>query len=270
MPRRSLGARVVRAAALLVYVSILMLFILGPVVVTVAMSFTSKDYLSFPPSGFSLRWYDQVVSSSLFVGALSLSITVAVLTVLLVLAISIPASYAMVRYAFRGRALLGSLYNSPLLLPQLIVGISLLQFLSFFKIGAGLGPLVLGHTIVAFPFAVRFITSGLHGYDKSMEEAATSLGSGALRTFFRITFPVLKAPLISAALFAFLVSFDNVNVSVFLSNAAQTTAPVLLFSLLEAGQDPSIAAFSAIFLLMAVGIILVLHKLVGLQLIVGR
>jgi putative spermidine/putrescine transport system permease protein len=270
LPVASLRSRLVKAAALAAYLSILMLLILGPVVVTVAMSFTSKDYLSFPPSGFSLRWYEMVVSSRLFVDALSLSLTVALLTVLLVLATSIPASYALVRHRFRGQVLLGSLYNSPLLLPQLIVGISLLQFLSFLKIGTGVGPLVLGHTIVAFPFAVRFVTSGLYGYDRSMEEAAISLGSGAFRTFFRITFPVLKAPLISAALFAFLVSFDNVNVSIFLSNASQTTAPVLLFSLLEAGQDPSIAAFSTIFLLIAVGIILVLNKLVGLQAIVGR
>jgi putative spermidine/putrescine transport system permease protein len=270
MPKTSFGARAARVAALAAYVLILMLFILGPVVATVAMSFTSKDYLSFPPSGFSLKWYELVLSSNQFMGALSLSITVAVLTVLLVLAASIPASYAIVRYKFRGQALLGSLYNSPLLLPQLIIGVSLLQFLSFFKIGTGIGPLVLGHAIIAFPFAVRFVTSGLHGYDKSMEDAATSLGSGTLRTFFRITFPVLKAPLVSAALFAFLVSFENVNVSVFLSNPAQTTAPVLLFSLLEAGQDPSIAAFSAIFLLLGVGMILALHKLVGLQTIVGR
>jgi putative spermidine/putrescine transport system permease protein len=270
MPRPSFGARAVKAIALAAYLSALMLFILGPVVVTVAMSFTSKDYLSFPPSGFSLKWYDQVLSSSLFTGALSLSVTVALLTMLLVLAISIPASYAIVRYRFRGQGILGSLYNSPLLLPQLIVGISLLQFLSYIKIGAGLGPLVLGHVIVAFPFAVRFITSGLHGYDKSMEDAATNLGSGALTTFFRITFPVLKAPIISAALFAFLVSFDNVNISVFLSRSPQVTAPVLLFGLLEAGQDPSIAAFSAIFLLMAVAIVLVLHRLVGLQAIIGR
>ena len=99
------------------YLSVLLLFILGPVVVTVGMSFTSKDYLSFPPSGFSLKWYGEVLSSGLFMGALSLSVTVALLTTLLVLAVSIPASYAIVRYRFRGQALLGSLYNSPLVLP---------------------------------------------------------------------------------------------------------------------------------------------------------
>jgi putative spermidine/putrescine transport system permease protein len=270
MPRPSVGARAAKSIALAAYISVLLLFILGPVVVTVAMSFTSKDYLSFPPSGFSLQWYDQVLSSGLFMGALSLSVVIALLTTSLVLAISIPASYAIVRYRFRGQSLLGSLYNSPLVLPQLIVGISLLQFLSYLKIGTGVGPLVLGHVIVAFPFAIRFITSGLHGYDKSMEDAATNLGSNPFTTFFRITFPVLKAPLISAALFAFLVSFDNVNVSIFLSRSPQVTAPVLLFGLLEAGQDPSIAAFSAIFLLTAVAIIFVLHKTVGLQAIIGR
>jgi len=270
MPKPSIGARVLKGGALAIYLSVLMVFILGPVVVTISMSFTSKDYLSFPPAGFSLRWYDQVLSSDLFLGALSLSITAALLVTAVVLAVAIPASYAIVRYRFRGHGVLGSLYNSPLLLPQLIVGICLLQFLSFLKIGTGLGPLVLGHAIVAFPFALRFITSGLHGYGRSMEDAATNLGSGALTTFSRITFPILKAPLISAALFAFLVSFDNVNISIFLTRSPQVTAPVLLFDLLEAGQDPSIAAFSAIFLLMAVATILVLHKVVWLQTIIGR
>lgn len=270
MPRPSAGARAARSVVLAVYVLVLSLFILGPVVVTVAMSFTSKDYLSFPPSGFSLQWYHAVLSSGLFMGALSLSITVALLTTVLVLAVSIPASYAMVRHRFRGQGVLSSLYNSPLILPQLIVGVCLLQFLSYIRIGTGVGPLVLGHVIVAFPFALRFITAGLQGYDKSLEDAATNLGSNVITTFSRITFPVLKAPLISAALFAFLVSFDNVNISAFLTRSPQVTAPVLLFSLLEANQDPSIAAFSAIILLMAVAIILVLHKLIGLQTIIGR
>ncbi|MDQ7819009.1 MAG: ABC transporter permease [Armatimonadota bacterium] len=256
-----------RALGRLYLVSVFV-FLLAPVVVAVLTSFNPTRLNLFPPQGVSLIWYREFLQADNFTHAfvavsLKLALIVAVVTGLLAL----PAAYALSRYRFRGRTLLQTLFLSPMMVPQMVVGIALLLFFARYTFADELR-IVVGHTLIALPIAIRAITASLEGSDPQLEEAALSLGANPLQTFARVTAPLIGSGLLAAMLFAFTLSFTDVNVALFLTGPRTTTLPVEVFAYLRWESTPVIAAIAAVQVAMILVIALVIHRLAGLDAVV--
>ncbi|MDI7246760.1 MAG: ABC transporter permease [Bacillota bacterium] len=258
MKRPEIGRSFV-VASFLVYA-----FLMFPMLVILMSSFDPKEYMSFPPTGFSLRWYAHVFDVELFMVGLKTSVSVALLSTLVALILGVPAAYLLVRFNFRGKAVLQSFFLSPLVVPGIVLGCALLRF---FVIVGGIPiypGLVLGHTILVIPYAVRVTTASLVNLPVSVEEAALSLGATGTQSFFKVVLPNIKTGLLGAVLLSFITSFNNVPVSLFLSGPNVTTLPIQMMIYGEYYFDPSIAALSVIVLLMTMMLVYLMERTIGL------
>ena len=253
MPRRRTRRFDLARTALFAYVVLFLLFILAPLIVVVGSSFEPRELLRFPPQGLSLRWYHQALNSDLFVGAAWNSLVIAVLATLGALLLGVPAAYGLARFDFRGREAVSGLLNSPLLVPELVMGLALLQILAGLHIASSLVTLTLGHILICLPYVVRTIHSAVLGVDRSIEEAAANLGAARWRIYLTILLPIIRPALYAAILFSFLMSFDNAVLSLFLVSARTSTLPISVYNYVQYSLDPAIAAVST--LLMAVSVV---------------
>jgi putative spermidine/putrescine transport system permease protein len=248
----------------------LLLFLVVPTGIVIVMSFDSRGYFgAFPPPGLSLRWYDRLLSSQTFLAALTNSLLLGTSVSLLSLLISIPAAYFFTRYRFKGQALLMSVYMSPLVVPGTVIGVALLNFFTVLNMRVSFVNLMIGHLIITFPFALSTLVGALTVYDPTLEEAAMMLGTNRIQAFLKVTLPIFRAAVLASAIFVFSISFDEVSMSVFLTDPYTSTFPVTIFSLLRASTDLTIAAASTIFASLNVVLILVLGKAFGFQKVVG-
>lgn len=253
------------AISLLVY-----LFLLGPILVVVATSFSPNSGLEFPPSGLSLQWYEKALTYGPFRAAAMTSVIVALIGTLLALAVGVPAALALQRYEFKGKAALQSFFLSPVIVPEIVVGLALLQqVMVAFQLTA-LWALILGHTVVLIPYAVRVTGASLATYDARVEEAARGLGAGALTTFFRVTLPMIKPGILSAAILSLITSFNNVPLSLFLTGPGVSTLPIQMFIYVEFSFDPTVAAISALLLVVTILFAFLTERLVGLKNVFAR
>lgn len=244
----------------------LYLFLLAPIVIVVIAAFNSGEYLRFPPEGFSLRWFDNFLNSEPFVDAFLFSLRLAVIVTILATVIGTAAAFYVVRYSRRARSGLQLLMISPLPVPAILTGIALLIF--FYAIGLGtrgMVGLVIGHTLISLPYVFLTVSTVLVGFNRSLEEAARSLGAGPWTTFRRITLPIIKGGMISGAVFAFIVSFDQFPISLLLAGVGSTPLPLQLFDYLRFSFDPTAAAVSTISILMTVVVVIITERLVGLE-----
>jgi putative spermidine/putrescine transport system permease protein len=254
---KSAGA-LYRLTILLIYI-----FLLVPIVVVFLASVSTTSYLTFPPESLTLKWYGKALTQTQYVDGFKFSLVLAVVTVCISLTIGILAALAITRYSFPGRDFVNAFVLSPLIFPMIIIGIALLQFYSMLKVSGTFFGLVFGHVVITFPYVVRTVSASLYQFDESLEEAAMTLGANRFRTFFKVTLPLIKPGLIAGAIFAFIVSFDNLPVSIFLVGVKETTLPVVIFSYIEYGVDPSIAAVSTILTCLTGLAIFVLEKWIG-------
>jgi putative spermidine/putrescine transport system permease protein len=241
------------------YVALVLGFLMLPVAVVVLASFSTTSFLTIPPQGVTLRWYGRVLESPEYVHAIWVSLTLAAAATAGALAIGTAASYALVRRAVPGRQLVASLVMSPLVFPGLVIGVALLQLYSALGIAGSFAGLWLAHMVITVPYVVRTTLASLAGLDAELEDAACTLGATRLRAFMLVTVPLLRPGLAAGGLFAFITSFDNVPVSIFLTGVASTTLPVKIFTAIEFGVDPSVAAISSL-LILATGLALVLAE----------
>jgi putative spermidine/putrescine transport system permease protein len=257
-PRSGL-ARAANAFSVLVYV-----FLLAPLVVVVLASFNAADYLSFPPRGFSLRWYRALWESEVWVDSFRLSLLVTALVTPVSLAIGTLAAYALGRNSFPGKGLITTLVMAPLVMPQIILGIALLNYFSALGLINTVTGLVLGHLVVTLPYTVRLVSISVHNLDPSLERAAQNLGATPLQTFCRVTLPLLRPGLVAGAIFAAIISFGELAVTLLIAGARTTTLPMRIFNYTEYNFDPAINAVSTIFVVLALLLIVVLDRLIGL------
>jgi putative spermidine/putrescine transport system permease protein len=257
--------RLIGKPLLFVWVVLSVTFIILPLPLVVISSFSSSSMITFPPEGFSLRWYQAILDRPEYVRSLMLSLRLAFLSMLISVTLGTLASLGLVRYSFKGREIMRSLFLSPLMLPAVIVGISLLRFLVVLRMVATFQGILLAHLVLTTAYVVRTVSSNLVGFDYSLEEAARDLGASPLYTFRKITLPLIKPGLIVAAIFAFIVSFDETTVSIFITGGRTITLPVRIFSQLEYGLDPIVTAISSILIIMTVLIIAVIAKVFGLE-----
>jgi putative spermidine/putrescine transport system permease protein len=243
-------------------VALLYLFLLAPIVIVVIAAFNAGEYLQFPPDGFSLRWFQSLAASEPFLFSLRLAAVVTVLSTV----IGTAAALYLTRYSRRFRGLLRLLIISPLPVPAILTGIALLIFFYATDISTnGFVNLALGHIVVTIPYVFLTVSTVLVGFDRSLEEAARSLGAGPWTTFRRVTLPILKSGIVSGAVFAFIISFDQFPISLLLAGVGSTPLPVQLFDYLRFSFDPTAAAVSTVTIVMTVIVVLVTERLVGLE-----
>lgn len=256
------------SALLTAFAFTMFVFIMAPIVIVVVASFTPRGYLEFPPQGVSLRWYQEVLTSWAWIKSFGISVALATVAATLTTLICFLAALVTTRRTFVGKALLETLVITPLLLPHAALAIALFSLVLFVGLRGTFPGLVLAHLIVALPFVYRPIVNGLRQLDLSVEEAAMTLGADPVTTFRKITLPLIRPALISAFLFSFIVSFDEVTVSVFLTGIELTTLPVKILSEIQNSASPAIAAVSTILMCITLGMVLIINRLVGVQMFV--
>lgn len=247
------------AGNVLVYAVLLL-----PLVIVVAISFTSGAGVDFPPPGLSLRWFQYIANRPEFVTGTANSLILAVVATVLALILGVLASIGMVRYRFPGKHVVEALFLAPLIVPSLIIGVSLLYFFSTIGFMDSFQRLVLAHLILTVPYTIRSVSATLYGLDPSYEEASRVMGADQLRTFRKVVLPLLRPGIVVACLFAFIISFDNFNLSIFLINANTVTLPVRILTYLQFQFDPSIAAISTVLLVATVAVLAIAERTVGL------
>lgn len=245
--------------------ALMMIFILAPLIVVVAMSVSDSYFVTFPPQGFTLRWYAKILQDRDFLEALQLSFLLAFATTAGSLLLGIPAAIALTRGDFPGQALLKGLVLSPLIFPALVTGLALMQLLAGFGWGDARINLLIGHIVVTSPYVIRSVTTSLLLVDINLEDAARTLGASRLRSFWRITLPQIAPGVAAGALFAFMVSFDNYPVTMWLANSQHSPVPLVLMRQLVNVFDPSVPAMSTVIIILAVIGVLILERLVGLR-----
>jgi putative spermidine/putrescine transport system permease protein len=227
------------AGAVLVYLSL-------PLLVVIPLSFNNDPYFVFPITSFSLRWYGSVVASPEWRLAAENSLIVAVATTALATALGTLAALGLANIGRRARLPLTMLMASPLAIPAIITAVSLYFFYSKAGLTGSLLGLVLAHTTIAVPFVLVTVSAALTRFDRTLARAAASLGADPLRVFRSITLPQIRGGILSGALFAFIVSFDDVVISLFIANAPQWTLPRQMWSGLKENIDPSILAAAVV------------------------
>ena len=239
-------------------------FILSPIAVVLVSSLTAAEYTSFPPEGLSLRWYLEIPRHPEFVESLRVSVGVAVVTGALAAVLGTAAALALVRYRFPGRDALNVLFLSPLMLPTVVLGIALLQFYTLVGITRTPLGLVCGHLVITVPYVVRLVGASLAGFDESLERAAMNLGATPWQAFTGVTLPLIRPGVVAGAAFATIVSFDDVNVALFLSSPRTVTLPVRIFTYIEQTFDPLVTAVCAVLIVLAAAGVVVIERSIGL------
>jgi len=235
---------------------IIMCLLVIPTVIVIPMSFSDSQYLEFPPQTWSLRWYHEYLDTPRWMNATVTSFKVASLTMLVATPFGTMAAYGLFVSGSRLGKMVFFMLMTPMIVPVILIAIG--TFYVFGKLGLvnSILGLVLAHTVLSVPIVMIIITAALRTYDLNQERVAQSLGSTRLRAFFEITLPQLKFSILTAALLAFLTSFDEVIISIFLSGGGNSTLTKQMFSALRDYIDPTIAAISTLMILLSTGLML--------------
>jgi putative spermidine/putrescine transport system permease protein len=236
-----------------------------PLMIIIAMSFTATDHLTFPPEGLSLRWYQEVFLDPSYIDSIWLSTKLAISSVALAAALGVPVALVLARAEFPGVGALSAFFLSPLIFPTIIIGVAMLQFASTWGFARTFTAMLFGHVVLVTPYIVRTTLASLNGFNQSLEEAALNLGASKLATFFLITLPIIKPGVIAGCLFGFIVSWIDVEVSLFNTVMVSSPIPVKIFNYVQYDIDPLIAAVSAATIYVAIGAVLLLDWIVGLE-----
>jgi putative spermidine/putrescine transport system permease protein len=235
-----------------------------PYLIVFVTSFDPSPAGVFPPQGFSLRWYANVFERHAFIDGFWLSTGLAVCSATLAVTIGTAASFVLVRHEFPGREVVNTLILAPLMVPQVVAGLGFLIFFTKTGVTNSFLGIMLSHVVLAVPFVVRVVAARLYGFPISVEEAAMTLGASRLLTMWRITLPMIKDALFAASIFAFVISFDNFNLSVFLVRG-RGTLPVEIYSYARTEGDPTVAAISTLLMLLGAVALIGALRLLGLE-----
>ncbi len=242
--------------ALIVACTAVYIFLMLPLLVVFPISLSSAAYMQFPPPGLSWQWYERYLDDPQWIDATIRSLYIGVATAILALALGVPLAFSLVRGRFRGRWLVDRIALAPLIVPTIILSIAVYGLFAKLKLIGEWYGLVVAHTVLALPFVVLVMSAGLRDFDRSLEQAAEGLGASRVRTLLRVTLPLLRPSLVSAGLLAFISSFDELVVALFLAGP-NMTLPKKMFDNILMEIDPTIAAVSVMQILL-VAVVLVL------------
>lgn len=246
---------------LYVVATIIMVLLVIPTFLVVPMSFSDSQYLEFPPSNWSWRWYEEYLGSTKWMRATATSFQVGFLTMLVATPLGTMAAYALFVSRHRMTRTIFMLLLTPMIVPVILIAIG--TFYAYGRVGMNntVTGLVLAHTALALPLVIIVVTAGLRTYDLNQEQVARSLGATRTKAFFLITLPQIRFPVITAALLSFLTSFDEVIVAIFVSGGANATLTKHMFAALRDYIDPTIAAISTIMVILSSALLLLTQYL---------
>ncbi len=229
-----------------------LLFLIAPILVIMPLSFNAEAYFSYPMPGLSLRWYEDFFTSDRWQSALQTSVIVAVATTILATSLGTLAALGLSRQNFPAKAYVMGVLISPIVVPVIITAVGMYFFYTQIGLSNSLPGLILAHTALATPFVVIVVTATLSGFDHSLSRAGASLGAGPLRVFTKVILPLILPGVISGGLFAFVTSFDEVVVVLFLASPEQRTLPKQMFSGIREMISPTITAAATLLILFSV------------------
>lgn len=269
MDRRRLGRLALRGSAWFA-----MAYILLPLFFVIWLSFFAQEIPSFPPEGYSLRWYAAAPREERFVSGFRLSLEVGLLATAIGLLLGVPAALALTRGRLPGAGALSNTLLLPLAVPGVVLGVAIYVFhvetemRTEWPILGSFAGLVAAHALLVIPWTVRLITASLEGLDRSIEEAAQSLGANRLTTFRRVTLPAILPGVVASTLFGFVASFSNLEMSLFLVGPGRTTLPIAILQYLEWKIDPTIAAVSVLQIAVIAAAMLITDRFVKISRVV--
>jgi len=249
----------------LLFNALVVSFMLAPLLIVCVVAFTPENTLTLPRHGLSLRWFKAVFEHPDFVSSFWNSLWLALGSATLSTVLAVPAGLALTRYSFRGRELINALFLSPLIIPHLVLGVALLRLSSLVGAAGSFGFLLLAHALVVTPYVLRLVLASLVGFDRSIEQAALSLGASPWRSFVRVTLPMILPGVSGGWLLAFINSFDEVTLSIFVTSPSTVTLPVRMYMYATESIDPLMAAVSALMVGLTAVAMLVLDRLYGLD-----
>ena len=254
----------------IVIVAVVCGFVALPLVGVVVVSFSAAQFISFPwDQGFSLQWYGQILEQESFLRGAGNSLLIALISAAIAVVIGCLAAIAITRSKFPGRQIVLMLGSASLFIPEVLFALALLIVYSQFVELNSMWELVLAHSVLTLPFVLRVVVAALQDFSPTQEEAAENLGATPIAAFLRITLPQMSSALFAAALMAFIVSFDNVTVSLFIARPGFEMLPVELYAYALNSFDGIAAAISVVMILMSLVVVVTIDKTVGLQKIFG-
>jgi putative spermidine/putrescine transport system permease protein len=222
----------------------ILLYLLAPIIVVVTTAFGTSAYPLFPPKGFTLAWFLKFWENSELRHALQISAELSATSTVLATIIGTLSALSLVRYPVPGKRIISAILLAPILFPVIVLALALLVAFQRVGLTQTFTGLVAGHTLLITPFVIRLVMASLAEFDPSLEEAAQNLGAGWWRTFFLVTLPLMRPGVLAGALFAFIVSFDELVVALMLSGPDLQTLPIRIFNYIQYSSDPTIAAIS--------------------------
>jgi len=245
--------------------AVIVAFLLLPLIFPIVLSVSDTPFVTFPPRGFTLDWYGRVLDDPDFTGSFGFSVALSTLAAVGAVLLGTPTAIGLTRLQFRGKAFIQALVLSPLIFPTLVTGIALLRLASSVGSTDAFVNLLVGHVLVTTPYVVRTVSASLVTVDPGLEEAARTLGAGRVTAFWRVTRPQIMPGLVAGALFAFVTSFDNYAISMWLFDASHVPLPMMMISLISRMFDPGIAAIASLMIFFSLFMVLLLERLAGLR-----
>ncbi len=242
---------------LILFGALCILFLIGPSLVIVPMGFSSGSIMEFPPPGFSLQWYEKMVTSAAWTSGFANSFQVAVATAVVSSVLGTLAALGLARGRFPGRSIANALILSPLVVPVVVIAIGMFALFVRWKITGTVVGLTLAHTALAVPYVVVSVSTSLRTMDRNLEMAAANLGASPVRTFRHVTLPLIMPGVFTGALFAFLSSWDEVVVAIFLTTARFRTLPTVMWEQVRQVVDPTVAAVATVLLVITTVVLMV-------------
>lgn len=251
--------------ALALFVLLFFVFLAAPIVIVVIISFSPQSYVGFPLTGLSLKWYFRIWEYGPFIASLITSTKLAFASAFCGALVAVPAALGLARSNSPIAAALVTFLISPLSIPAVVLGFALLYYLSWMGFGVSFAALLISHTVIAIPYILRTVLAGYRALGPTCEEAARSLGAGPWRCFWHVTLPLIRPSIFAGALFAILISFDNLPLSFFFGNASTNTLPVVMLSYLQNQFDPAIAAIGTVQMGLALVLLIIVERIYGLK-----
>jgi spermidine/putrescine transport system permease protein len=242
------------AATLNVWTALVLVFLYLPIAVLVVYSF-NRSRLNIVWEGFTLRWYEEVWSNAPLITAAKNSLIVASVTTVLAVVLGTLGGWLLHRQSFRGRAAIQTLIGVPLMMPEIVMGVSLLVFFAAVAVPLGFATVIIAHVTFCFPFVLLAVQARLAGLDPALEEAALDLGATPLRAFWLVIVPALRPAIVAGALLAFTLSMDEVIVTYFTASPGSATLPLRIFGMAKVGLNPMLNALSALFIVATIAVV---------------
>jgi putative spermidine/putrescine transport system permease protein len=250
--------------ALRVFAWLVVAFMLVPIAISLPVALTSGARIAFPPEGASLRWFEAILRDAVLLDTVARSFWLAALAAAIAVLLALPCAFALERGRFRGRVALETLITGPRMIPQIVLVLGLLIWFERIGLAETFLGLVLAHLVISVPFAFRTLLVSVASLDRRLESASAILGAGRGRTFLKVTLPQIKTGVIAAAIFTFILSFNNVTMALFLSALGQRTLPVEMFQrMYVGGMTPVIPAIAFLLALGGVIFFVLLDRTIG-------